>query len=939
MNTNNLIVYLPLHASTTDLCGNSWTAYGSPTVENDVLKTNGSDQYLELTNFTPVNELFNSDFTIHFYMTYRDSKTSEGGFFTFGNFGWQCYHSQARFNANCNINGSNRWLEIDSVPLSDFKDAEHHFAIVRKDDTLYFFFDGTLKTTYTVGTFYDTDTTLHIARRSNYRTALDMRDFCIHTEALWTENFTPPTDDELVAAEIELAGFAERSYTFDTPAQIQNAPLLNSATKVWLTADNYPTEDIAGNLWHAYQNPTCSNGALQLSGNYQWLALDGGITLGGNDFTIRGKAYMSSSTANYGRIFEFKVQDDNDWRLELTRYRESDRLQFCLNTVSGEVLANGGSGLNNSGFDFEIDYTHADTTFRVFINGALAITQAAELPRLTFQYPWIGLGKYGGGDGQWIGSIDEFMIVDGIALHTANFIPMSTADFDALKSDFNSSYATGFSIQNQIDNEPLTWRYENVGFASLVLPDATTLNNLPATQSKTSVAFYQTAQSKSFTCDAAKTVWIKFDLYHQGGNAFRIFDTSYSQYGAGIYRSSNTQIQFWCNNKAVLNIDNVLQTNTLQTWLLRMTADKINGAIELWCDGVKCGEFIGNVNNGVDFSNIYLQSDGDKNLFSNVIVSNGELTFDDNLSFGTVNVEKIYDVEFNARHYDENFCIAFTGKPARAKIPDDIFNSSTEFTVEVRIATADTHSNNYFIDRAHIFGNFYGFGSGGGINLALNGGNVQFWQTDAQVGDGVHYYVYTDKFVADGDIHKIIVRSNADSSLDIFVDDVLISHTDNFGASLKTGGYNGLWFASDGDTSDYCSRINLFEVRFWDKALADEELFSDIDGTEQNLRAWYLPTPEGLMDFSANMFHPKNAGTCFARWQRILNDMELEILAAKIFFNVRHNGDVIKNPFIAGKSAPAVAIRWLNQNWYNSLISSGDISLRLNGENFYLRGD
>ena len=198
-NTENLVVWLPFDESTTeDKCGNTWTAYGTPTIsETDAingkaLQLDGSS-YIECADVAPI-EFFNSDFTIHFRMTYRDNKTSEGGFFTCeNNLAWQCYSSKARFNANCIINGSNKWLEIDSANLSEFKNTNHHFAIVRQDNTVYFFFDGTLKKTYTVGTFTGSGSFLRIGARGTNRTAMTMDEFMIHSEALWTANFTPPT--------------------------------------------------------------------------------------------------------------------------------------------------------------------------------------------------------------------------------------------------------------------------------------------------------------------------------------------------------------------------------------------------------------------------------------------------------------------------------------------------------------------------------------------------------------------------------------------------------------------------------------------------------------------------------------------------------------------------------------------------------------------------
>lgn len=215
-----LKVWLPFNESTTqDLCGNSWTAYGTPTIAEGALQLDGAS-YIE-ADVAPLS-LLNSDFTIHFYLTYKDSKTSEGGFFTCASqFALQCYNSQARFNAKCTINGVSRWLEINITPLSTFKNTRHHFAIVRKDDTLYLFFDGQLKQTLTVGTFTlysnisGSDGILQIGKRGSNLTEMTIDEFMIYSEALWTEDFTPPIADDYIALAFELYGQAHIFLDFD----------------------------------------------------------------------------------------------------------------------------------------------------------------------------------------------------------------------------------------------------------------------------------------------------------------------------------------------------------------------------------------------------------------------------------------------------------------------------------------------------------------------------------------------------------------------------------------------------------------------------------------------------------------------------------------------------------------------------------------------------
>lgn len=187
----NLLVYLPFTDSATqDLCGNTWSASGSPVIIDQQLFLDGSS-YIK-TNDVNLTQIFNSDFTLCFYMKYISGQ----GFFSSGlasavtNTGpvWQTWYSNARFNAR--MDGA--WKEWDIVPSSQYQNSEHHFAITRKDNTLYFFFDGVLKKTYTAGTFTcDGDVILSIGKLGNSPSVLFMRHFKVYSTCLWTEDFTP----------------------------------------------------------------------------------------------------------------------------------------------------------------------------------------------------------------------------------------------------------------------------------------------------------------------------------------------------------------------------------------------------------------------------------------------------------------------------------------------------------------------------------------------------------------------------------------------------------------------------------------------------------------------------------------------------------------------------------------------------------------------------
>ena len=153
---------------------------------------------------------------------------------------------------------------------------------------------------------------------------------------------------------------------------------------VWLPFNENVTRDICGNVWTAHGdlkigvNGAIRATALQFSGK-QYLSLDDGLTLGGQDFTIRGYAYASSSMEQYARVFEFH-SGVNACRLELTNRNRG--LEFYYQSVDGtEWRTVFGSGLPDTAFDFEIDYVHSESKFYLFINGQLRETLSLALKR------------------------------------------------------------------------------------------------------------------------------------------------------------------------------------------------------------------------------------------------------------------------------------------------------------------------------------------------------------------------------------------------------------------------------------------------------------------------------------------------------------------------------------------------------------------------------
>ena len=220
--------------------------------------------------------------------------------------------------------------------------------------------------------------------------------------------------------------------------------------------------------------------------------------------------------------------------------------------------------------------------------------------------------------------------------------PNNNADFtnvaidaDVISSTLNSS----FDVVRKVLNPALSWHYFNAGTADLLTVSGTTLTNLPITKSATGSAFYQTARAKCFDIPATPEIWIRFDVFTTLSTRWRAYNEN-SNGSTGICSQTSGAVDFWVNNGNVKSFSGIVK-NQLQTVLLHMVTGSSGGIVEAWLDGVKLYTYTGNVNNGEDFADIYLQSDGSGTFFSNVIISNGEISLQDGFKNFSVDTERL----------------------------------------------------------------------------------------------------------------------------------------------------------------------------------------------------------------------------------------------------------------------------------------------------------
>ena len=193
---DKLVAYLPFDQSTTlDLCGNEWTAYGTPTIQDGALYLNGSSY---LVNSNIADDIGAGKWTIDFWAT--AASTHFGGIFgTFNSLRsgdtnkWGCV----------NYNNGNPQLNLCSndhtISLGLSPNTRHHYALTYDGTDVRLFVDGVLGKTLTLPIQLSGDFVIGARPEKESRFTGTIDHFRVfYGVALWTENFTPPTAADYV---------------------------------------------------------------------------------------------------------------------------------------------------------------------------------------------------------------------------------------------------------------------------------------------------------------------------------------------------------------------------------------------------------------------------------------------------------------------------------------------------------------------------------------------------------------------------------------------------------------------------------------------------------------------------------------------------------------------------------------------------------------------
>lgn len=412
--------------------------------------------------------------------------------------------------------------------------------------------------------------------------------------------------------------------------------------KVWLQFNESVLLDKCGNNWSAVNSPAVSSDdELQLSGGAYLQSADK-ILIGGQDFTIDFWAFADSTQIGNATFFSASAYTRyNDYGIALSRNSNSEGLSLEVRGANGNTLGAKTLDIEYTGklHHFAIVYIRSARLVKVFVDGKekISVNLSNEYIRRK-RFIAVGCKVWSQSSTYFNGSIDEFRFFDGTALWTRDFSPpdishyaelsFATTDFFDSDSLHDTSFKTSNNFEVDFDTRrKKSWRYENYGNADLLLVEGTTVS-LDAAKFKS--AFYQTAREKSFDIPATDELWIKFDVFSSNYNQrWRAYEKVSSDDVCGIC-SISYNIAFWTHNGNVETKQSYLVRDELQTIILHMFSDSVNGVIEAWLNGEKLYSYTGNVNDGKEFQNFYLQSDGASTTFSNVIISSGKISTNEN---------------------------------------------------------------------------------------------------------------------------------------------------------------------------------------------------------------------------------------------------------------------------------------------------------------------
>lgn len=175
----------------------------------------------------------------------------------------------------------------------------------------------------------------------------------------------------------------------------------------------------------------------------------------------------------------------------------------------------------------------------------------------------------------------------------------------------------------------MAWRYENPGYRELLTMPGHTVK-CTAQQSKTGYAFWQNRQLPSFDIPESKELWVRFDIYIATQSYYTFRAIGSINGNDGIYHPTNNL--YWIVYARGSEVGSMPAPSVgLHSCLLHMVSDETDGKIKIWMDDKSNAviDYAGGVKGGF-FDFFFLESDNKYSLCSNVIISDEQLSLDDN---------------------------------------------------------------------------------------------------------------------------------------------------------------------------------------------------------------------------------------------------------------------------------------------------------------------
>lgn len=170
-------------------------------------------------------------------------------------------------------------------------------------------------------------------------------------------------------------------------------------------------------IWTAVGTPILQGTTLTLDGSSYLLTSNDVMSLGGQDFTV---GYWITGDTEFLMDWAkmFATQDGN---LLIQKYKsDNTTCEVKINNVYYRFTVD-----FSSRHQIELDYQHRTNKFFTFLDGALVNTITNSFARAKYTVS-VGSGAAKSahwGTYKWIGTIEDFFICDGMALHTKNFTP------------------------------------------------------------------------------------------------------------------------------------------------------------------------------------------------------------------------------------------------------------------------------------------------------------------------------------------------------------------------------------------------------------------------------------------------------------------------------------------------------------------------------------